>query len=124
MIVEVVGLRLLASSGRVPPYINDAESPSCRASRPSCNASRDHRVATSTDGAPKKSKVSGSVFTRIDRCLWVWLSRVWSAWRSALIIVKPEIVINGHRQGFRWYCTWRVRHGGSGVPKFQRKLAI
>jgi hypothetical protein len=29
---------------------------------------------------------------RTDRCLWVWLSRMWSGWRSALIIVKPETV--------------------------------
>ena len=25
-----------------------------------------------------------------DRCLWVWLSRIWSDWRSTLLIVKPE----------------------------------
>ena len=24
-----------------------------------------------------------------DRWLWVWLSRLWSGWRSALIMVKP-----------------------------------
>jgi len=53
---------------------------------------------------------------RSDRCLWVWLSRVWSGWRSALIIVKPETVISWHRQGFRWYWTWRIRHGRSGRP--------
>src|SRR5215471_18125182 len=60
MIVEVVDHGLLASSGRVRPYINDAEFPSRRASRQSCNASRDHRVAISTDGAPTKSKVSAT----------------------------------------------------------------
>src|SRR5215510_7202444 len=60
MIVEVVDLDLLASSGRVQPYINDAEFPSCRASRPSCNASRDHRVATSAERASTKSKVSAT----------------------------------------------------------------
>ena len=60
MIVEVVDLGLLASSDRVRPDINDAEFPSCRASRPSGNASRDHRVATSTDRAPTKSKVSAT----------------------------------------------------------------
>jgi hypothetical protein len=27
-----------------------------------------------------------------------WLSRVWSGWRSALIIVKPETVIGWHHQ--------------------------
>ena len=60
-----------------------------------------------------------------DRCLWVWLSRLWSGWRSALIIVKPETVIGWHRQGFRWYWTWKVRHGKSGrpqVPKETRNL--
>jgi hypothetical protein len=28
-----------------------------------------------------------------DRVLWVWISRLWSGWRSALLIVKPETVI-------------------------------
>src|SRR5215471_15656231 len=60
MIVEVVDLGLLASSDRVRPYINDAEFPSCRASQPSDNASRDHRIATSNDRAPTKSKVSAT----------------------------------------------------------------
>src|SRR6266850_5182554 len=35
-----------------------------------------------------------------DRLIWVWLSRVWSNWRSALRIVKPETVIAWHRQCF------------------------
>ena len=38
-----------------------------------------------------------------DRLLWVWLSRVWTDWRSALRIVKPESVIAWHRKGFRLY---------------------
>ena len=60
-----------------------------------------------------------------DRYLWVWLSRLWSEWRSTLIIVLPETVIGWHRQGFRWYWTWKVRHGKSGrpqVPKETRDL--
>jgi hypothetical protein len=40
-----------------------------------------------------------------DRLFWVGLSRLWSRWRSALLIVKPETVIAWHRRGFRWY--WR-----------------
>ena len=28
-----------------------------------------------------------------DRLSWVWLSRIWSDWRSALAIVKPETVV-------------------------------
>jgi putative transposase len=30
---------------------------------------------------------------RSDRLLWIWLSRVWTEWRSALVMVKPETVI-------------------------------
>ena len=55
------------------------------------------------------------------RRLWVWLSRVWSGWRSALIIVKPETVIGWHRQGFRWYWTWKIRHGRSGRPRVPKE---
>ena len=64
------------------------------------------------------------VLNRGDRCLWVWLSRLWSGWRSSLIIVKPETVIGWHRQGFRWYWTWKIRHGRPAVLRFRRKLAI
>ena len=28
-----------------------------------------------------------------DRVFWVWLSRLWSNWRSALAIVQPETVM-------------------------------
>jgi hypothetical protein len=61
------------------------------------------------------------MLTRGDRCLWVWLSRLWSEWRSALIIVKPETVVGWHRQGFRLYWTWKVRHGRSGRPQISKK---
>jgi|HubBroStandDraft_4_1064222.scaffolds.fasta_scaffold17003_4 hypothetical protein len=48
-----------------------------------------------------------------DRLLWVWLSRMWADWKSALRIVKPETVIAWHRKGFRLYWRWksRPRHG-------------
>ena len=41
---------------------------------------------------------------------------VWIAWRSALVIVKPETVIGWHRKGFRLFWTWKVRHGQPGRP--------
>ena len=46
-----------------------------------------------------------------DRWLWVWLARVWTAWRTALVIVKPETVIAWHRYPFRlvWTCKSRRR---------------
>src|SRR5260370_13383630 len=38
-----------------------------------------------------------------DRVLWVWLSRLWNDWRSALLLVKPATVIAWHRRGFSLY---------------------
>ena len=38
--------------------------------------------------------------TAADRFLWARLSRYWTGWRSALVIVKPETVIDWHRKGF------------------------
>src|SRR6266850_4851648 len=54
-----------------------------------------------------------------DRRLWAWLSRFWSRWQSALVIVKPNTVIDWHRRGFRWYWTWKIRHGRTGRPRFK-----
>jgi putative transposase len=48
--------------------------------------------------------------SRWDRIFWVWLSRIWSDWSSALLIVKPETVIAWHRKGFRLFWTWKSRH--------------
>ena len=56
-----------------------------------------------------------------DRLLWVWLSRLWTGWRSALIIVKPETVIAWHRQGFRLYWRWKSRHG-EGRPSVSSEV--
>jgi putative transposase len=36
-----------------------------------------------------------------DRLLWVWLSRLWSNWRLALFLVKPETVIAWQGRGLR-----------------------
>jgi hypothetical protein len=58
-----------------------------------------------------------------DRWLWVWLSRVWTAWRT-LVIVKPETVIAWHRHAFRlvWTCKSRRRTGRPAVPRDVRTL--
>jgi hypothetical protein len=49
--------------------------------------------------------------------LWVILSRLWSDWRAALVIMKPETVIGWHRKGFRLFRAWRVRLGKPGRPR-------
>jgi len=57
-----------------------------------------------------------------DRLFWAWLSRVWSGWRSALAIVKPETVLAWHRAGFRLFWTWKVRRGQPGRPVIAREV--
>src|SRR6266851_10517487 len=52
----------------------------------------------------------------VDRLLWVILSRVWTQWCSALVIVKPEAVIAWQRKGFRLYWRWKSRAGKFGRP--------
>ncbi len=46
---------------------------------------------------------------RRDRIFWVWLSRLSSNWRSVLVIVQPETVVQWHRLGFRLYWRWKSR---------------
>ena len=60
--------------------------------------------------------------TSADRLLWTWLCEVWSDWRSALVIVKPETVIGWHRKGFRLFWTWKVRHGQPGRPPVSKEI--
>lgn len=60
----------------------------------------------------------------VDRVLWVWLSRRWRAWRSALYVVQPATVLAWHRRGFRLFWTWKSRHrtGRPAVPTDVRAL--
>jgi putative transposase len=59
-----------------------------------------------------------------DRWLWVVLLRLWTGWRTALVIVKPETVIAWHRRGFRLWWAWRSRRriGRPTVPADIRTL--
>ncbi len=57
-----------------------------------------------------------------DRLLWVWLSRVWSDWRSSVIIVKPDTVIAWHRTAFRMFWTWKIRRGKRGRPAVSAEI--
>ena len=59
---------------------------------------------------------------RADRLFWVLLSRLWPAWREALVIVKPETVIAWHRKGFRWLWTWKSRRRKGGRPPVPREV--
>jgi putative transposase len=61
-----------------------------------------------------------------DNLFWVAVSRFWSGWKQALIVVMPETVIRWHRAGFclYWKLTSRVRArvGRKPTPKEVREL--
>lgn len=57
--------------------------------------------------------------TPVFRLLWVWLSKYWSNWRTALMVVKPETVIRWHRKGFRWF--WAHKSKFRGRPAIEPK---
>jgi transposase InsO family protein len=57
-----------------------------------------------------------------DRVFWVWLSRLWSDWCSALVIVQPATVVGWHRQGFRLYWRWKSRGRKQGRPRVDRQV--
>ena len=48
--------------------------------------------------------------TPMDRGFWVVASKVFSRWKKALVLVKPETVIAWHRKGFRLFWTWKSRN--------------
>jgi putative transposase len=60
--------------------------------------------------------------TPADQIFWVWLRRVWSDWKSVLLIVKPETVIAWHRKSFRLFWWWKVRHGKPGRPAAPKEI--
>jgi transposase InsO family protein len=80
-----------------------------------------------------------------DRIFWVWVSRLWKDWRSALVLVQPDTVVRWHRRGFRLYWRWKSRNRGRptidpvirklirrmsrenplwGAPRIQAELAL
>jgi hypothetical protein len=71
-----------------------------------------HQIGVLQRSARKRPK-----WTSADRrLLWIFLSRFWRGWRSALAIIKPETVVAWHHAGFRLFWTWKVRHGQPGRP--------
>ena len=73
-------------------------------------------------GELQRSARKRLTLTSVDRILWVWLSRAWSGWRSALAIVQPETVLAWHRAGLRLFWTWKVRRGQPGRPVIPREV--
>ena len=69
----------------------------------------------------RRSQRGRAQLNRADRVFWVWLSKIWSGWRSALVIVKPETVVAWHRKGFRLYWKWKSKRG-PGRPEVSAEV--
>jgi hypothetical protein len=57
-----------------------------------------------------------------DRIFWVWLSRIWTGWRSSVVIVQPATVLAWHRQGFQLYWRWKSRPPAVGRPLILKEI--
>jgi putative transposase len=64
-----------------------------------------HQLAVLNRSRPPRFRL-----TAADRMLWAWLSQARSAWRPALVLVKPDTVLAWHRRGFRLFWMWKGRH--------------
>ena len=76
-----------------------------------------HQIGVRQRSAGKRARL-----TPLDRLLWVWLSRIWGDWRSALAIVQPETVIAWHRRGFGLFWAWKIRRGQPGRPALPHEV--
>jgi putative transposase len=62
---------------------------------------------------------------RRDRLFWIGLRAIWTDWKSALVIVRPETVISWHRNRFKrywWRLSQRKEQGRPPVSSEIRKL--
>src|SRR5262245_7729803 len=78
-----------------------------------------HQLAVLQRSGPRRRPLK-----KTARCLWVLLSRLWTGWRTALVIVKPETIIAWHRRGFQLWWIWKSRRrlGRPTVPANIRTL--
>ena len=64
--------------------------------------------------AAMKRSIKRPQLSSRDRLFCVLLSRFWTNWQEALIIVKPETVIGWHRKGFKLFWKFKSRRKGPG----------
>ena len=62
----------------------------------------------------------------LQKLFWVILRRVWSGWKTPLVLVTPRTVLQWHRAGFRLYWKWlsRVRLVGGRKPVSRELRAL
>jgi transposase InsO family protein len=69
----------------------------------------------------KRSKNRLQIRNR-DRLFWILLSRFWSGWRDALIVVKPDTVVRWHKKGFKLFWRFKSRRKGLGRPPINAEI--
>src|SRR5881409_1610329 len=57
-----------------------------------------------------------------DRLFWVALSRVWTGWRQALVIVSPNTVLRWQRRRFREYWARLSARPAAGRQRVSRQI--
>lgn len=45
-----------------------------------------------------------------DRLLWMLLMKVWSGWKTSLMIFQPDTLVGWQRAGLRMFWRWKSRH--------------
>ncbi len=57
-----------------------------------------------------------------DRIFWSWIAHIWTGWRDALVVVKPETVLAWRRRRFRAHWTKLIHSGRPGRPPIPREV--
>ena len=57
-----------------------------------------------------------------DRLFWVWVARVWTGWRTALVIVAPDSVLRWQRRRFREHWTKLSGRPTGGRPPVHAEI--
>jgi transposase InsO family protein len=50
------------------------------------------------------------------------LSKLWSGWREVLVIVKPDTVVQWHREGYKLYWKWKSKAHRTGRPQINKEI--
>ena len=75
-----------------------------------------HQVTVLRRSAPERLRLRSS-----DRCLLVWLYRLWPGVVNSIVIVKPDTVLRWHRRGFKAFWRWQSR-GRPGRPRISKEI--
>jgi putative transposase len=72
------------------------------------------------------AKRPGRRLSTPHKLFWVILRRLWSGWKTPLVLVTPRTVVEWHRAGFRLYWKWisRARQVGGRKPVSRELRAL